>query len=90
MTQALTEFPDSLPKGSKGEMCIRDRCYAIDRLVFTSTGYQFGYEMLMFNGFLTFMGLTCLSTVSYTHLDVYKRQDKISENRLISFFCKHK
>lgn len=36
-------------------------CYAIDRLVFTSTGYQFGYEMLMFNGFLTFMGLTCLS-----------------------------
>ena len=36
-------------------------CYAIDRLVFISTGYQFGYEMLMFNGFLTFMGLTCLS-----------------------------
>ena len=31
-------------------------CYAIDRLVFTSTGYQFGYEMLMFNGFLTFYG----------------------------------
>lgn len=36
-------------------------CYAIDRLVSIYTGYQFGYEMLMFNGFLTFMGLTCLS-----------------------------
>ena len=36
-------------------------CYAIDRVVFNYTGYQFGYEMLMFNGFLTFMGLTCLS-----------------------------
>lgn len=36
-------------------------CYATDRLVSTSTGYQFGYEMLMFNGFLTFMGLACLS-----------------------------
>lgn len=36
-------------------------CYAIDRAVSACTGYQFGYEMLMFNGFLTFMGLTCLS-----------------------------
>ena len=36
-------------------------CYAIDRVVFNFTCYQFGYEMLMFNGFLTFMGLTCLS-----------------------------
>lgn len=39
-------------------------CYAIDRIVFTCTGYQFGYEMLMFNGFLTFTGLTCLSIKS--------------------------
>lgn len=36
-------------------------CYGIDRLVFSYTGYQFGYEMLMFNGFITFMGLTFLS-----------------------------
>lgn len=36
-------------------------CYATDRLVYTATGYQFGYEMLMFNGLLTFMGLVCLS-----------------------------
>ena len=32
-------------------------CYAIDRLVFLQTGYQFGYEMLMFNGLLTWGGL---------------------------------
>lgn len=36
-------------------------CYAIDRLVCAYTGYRFGYEMLMFNGLLTFMGLVCLS-----------------------------
>lgn len=36
-------------------------CYAIDRMVYAYTGYQFGYEMLMFNGLLTFMGLVCLS-----------------------------
>lgn len=36
-------------------------CYMIDRLVFAYTGYQFGYEMLMFNGLLTFVGLMCLS-----------------------------
>lgn len=32
-------------------------CYAIDRSVFTLFGYQFGYEMLMLNGLLTFIGL---------------------------------
>ena len=36
-------------------------CFAIDRAVFQTTGYQFGYEMLMFNGFLTFVGLSLLS-----------------------------
>lgn len=36
-------------------------CYAIDRAVNQATGYQFGYEMLMFNGLLTFVGLTLLS-----------------------------
>lgn len=36
-------------------------CYAIDRLVYAYTGYLFGYEMLIFNGLLTFMGLICLS-----------------------------
>lgn len=36
-------------------------CFAIDRAVYHATGYQFGYEMLMFNGFLTFVGLSLLS-----------------------------
>ncbi len=36
-------------------------CFGIDRAVETFTGYQFGYEMLMFNGFLTFVGLAVLS-----------------------------
>lgn len=36
-------------------------CYAIDVAVSAFTGYQFGYEMLMLNGLLTFVGLwiTC-------------------------------
>ena len=33
----------------------------IDKITFTLTGYQFGYELLMLNGFLTFAGLTVLS-----------------------------
>lgn len=32
-------------------------CYVIDRVIFYTTGYKFGYEMLMFNGLLTFIGL---------------------------------
>lgn len=32
-------------------------CYVIDVTVRTATGYQFGYEMLMLNGLLTFIGL---------------------------------
>lgn len=55
------------------KMCPRDKyvpyiaisspfiCWAINRSVYQATGYQFGYEMLMFNGLLTFIGLTLLS-----------------------------
>ena len=32
-------------------------CYAADRVVEAATGYRFGYEMLMINGLLTFVGL---------------------------------
>ena len=32
-------------------------CYAIDQLVQHLWGYHFGYELLMFNGLLTFVGL---------------------------------
>lgn len=37
-------------------------CYIIDYITFHATGYKFGYEMLMFNGLLTFSGLWLLST----------------------------
>ncbi|MBR6203049.1 MAG: sodium:solute symporter [Bacteroidaceae bacterium] len=36
-------------------------CYAISYSVTQLTGYQFGYEMLMFNGLLTFVGLMIVS-----------------------------
>lgn len=36
-------------------------CYIIDYVVMQTTGYKFGYEMLMFNGLLTFAGLYLLS-----------------------------
>lgn len=36
-------------------------CYLIDWGTSTATGYKFGYEMLMLNGLLTFMGLLALS-----------------------------
>lgn len=32
-------------------------CYIIDYATLHTTGYKFGYEMLMFNGMLTFTGL---------------------------------
>lgn len=32
-------------------------CFAIDSLTFSLTGYRFGYELLMLNGGLTFLGL---------------------------------
>ena len=37
-------------------------CYAIDCLVFTWTGYRFGYELLMMNGGLTFLALGAVSS----------------------------
>lgn len=42
-------------------------CYIIDTLTFNTTGYKFGYEMLMFNGLLTFMGLAALSINKKVH-----------------------
>lgn len=36
-------------------------CMIIDKITFATTGYQFGYELLMLNGFLTFAGLSLLS-----------------------------
>lgn len=36
-------------------------CYAIDYCVVNTTGYKFGYEMLMFNGLLTYFGLLIAS-----------------------------
>ncbi|MGL4852859.1 MAG: sodium:solute symporter [Phocaeicola sp.] len=36
-------------------------CYGLDYLLSTSVGYKIGYEMLLFNGFLTFVGLYGLS-----------------------------
>lgn len=36
-------------------------CYLIDNIVAQETGYKFGYEMLMFNGALTFAGLFIIS-----------------------------
>lgn len=32
-------------------------CFALDKIVASTTGYQFGYELLMLNGLLTFLGL---------------------------------
>ncbi len=32
-------------------------CYALNVIVAKTTGYQFGYELLMLNGLLTFCGL---------------------------------
>jgi len=39
-------------------------CYAIYSIVLNTTGYKFGYEMLMFNGLLTFLGLWLISRKS--------------------------
>ena len=36
-------------------------CYAVDALVTGTTGYRFGYELLMLNGLLTALGLLLLS-----------------------------
>lgn len=37
-------------------------CFTIDKVTTAITGYQFGYELLMLNGLLTFIGLTLLSS----------------------------
>ncbi len=39
-------------------------CYAADRLAQSLYGYHFGYELLLLNGLLTFMGLYMLSAKS--------------------------
>ena len=36
-------------------------CFLIDRITTSATGYHFGYELLMLNGVLTFLGLLGLS-----------------------------
>jgi hypothetical protein len=36
-------------------------CYLLDLLLGHWTGYRFGYELLMLNGFLTFCGLWAMS-----------------------------
>ena len=36
-------------------------CFLIDRIITSATGYHFGYELLMLNGVLTFLGLLGLS-----------------------------
>lgn len=44
-------------------MCIASPflCYALNSLVSSLTGYRFGYELLLCNGFLTFLGLLASS-----------------------------
>ena len=42
-------------------------CFLIDHITLMSTGYKFGYEMLMFNGFLTFTGLYLSSLKNKQH-----------------------
>jgi Na+/proline symporter len=41
-------------------------CYALDQIVYIRTGYKFGYEILILNGALTFMGLWLLSIKNKT------------------------
>lgn len=46
-------------------------CYFIDKGVYVATGYKFGYEMLMFNGLLTFFCLyiSSIGTVPTTQIE---------------------
>ncbi|HJD77364.1 MAG TPA: sodium:solute symporter, partial [Bacteroides reticulotermitis] len=37
-------------------------CYAIDWWMYRTTGYKFGYELLMLNGALTFAGMWMMSS----------------------------
>ena len=42
-------------------------CYLTDIITLNATGYKFGYEMLMLNGLLTFMGLLIISKSDLTN-----------------------
>ena len=42
-------------------------CYVIHITVLSATGYRFGYEMLMFNGLLTFLALLAVSKPNTLH-----------------------
>lgn len=45
-------------------------CMAIDRLTTALTGYHFGYELLMLNGTLTFLGLLATSHGRHRHASI--------------------
>lgn len=47
-------------------------CYTISSLVEQHTGYKFGYEMLMFNGALTFAGLFLISQKNKLKQEIWK------------------
>jgi len=47
-------------------------CYTISSLVEQHTGYKFGYEMLMFNGALTFAGLLLISQKNILKQEIWK------------------
>ena len=46
-------------------------CYLIQYLTSRFFGYQFGYELLMFNGLLTIIGLYCISLKKKDHGNTY-------------------
>ena len=46
-------------------------CYLIQHLTSRFFGYQFGYELLMFNGLLTIIGLYCISLKKKDHGNTY-------------------
>ena len=59
------------------EMCIRDRVKGFQRLVFLAFFYQLGSQLYKHTAVglaHTHHSLVDIDTVSYTHLDVYKRQ----------------
>ena len=37
-------------------------CFLLDKTIASTTGYHFGYELLMLNGLLTFLGLWLAGT----------------------------
>lgn len=47
-------------------------CIIINHLVTAFTSYRFGYEMLMLNGLLTFIGLYCLSIKNKQYESTYR------------------